>query len=68
MKLTKSKTSIEALQSSFDDAKWLIDYMSLVYFPDEEEMLKDIEDQIDFDENYDIWSPTPDHSRDMEFA
>jgi len=56
------------IKCSFEDAKWLIEYMSSMYFPDEEEMLKDIAEEIEFDKSYDIWSPTPDHSRDMEIA
>lgn len=55
-----------SIKCSFDDAKWLIEYMSLIYFPDEEEMLEAIEQEIDFEKNYDIWSSTPDHTRDME--
>ena len=57
-----------SIKCSFEDARWLIDYMASIYFPDEENMLKDIEEEIDFEKNYDIWSSTPDHSRDMEIA
>ena len=58
----------DSIKCSFEDARWLIEYMSSMYFPDEEEMLQDIEDEIDFEKNYDIWDSTPDHSRDIEIA
>ena len=58
----------DSIKCSFEDARWLIDYMGSMYFPSEEEMLADIGEEIDFEENFDIWSATPDHSRDMEIA
>ena len=57
-----------SIKCSFEAARWLIDYMGSMYFPSEEEMLADIEEEIDFEENFDIWSSTADHTRNTEIA
>lgn len=43
----------DIIKASFDDAKWLIEYMETVNFPEEEDMLAEIEEVIEEDNLYD---------------
>jgi len=42
----------DIIKSSFDDAKWLMEYMETVNFPEEEDMLAEIEEVIEEDNLY----------------
>ena len=69
-RVTEVESDCDYLMCSYAAATHLIrvmdEFNDLCGFPSDEEMEDELREMDRFENEFDIWSPTPDHSRDME--